>query len=324
MKKLYNITLLIFIALILSACSTKLTIKSIHPSQIDEKIHTVFVDRFTNDKINQTDEIKAKLSSAFLENKKLFKLKTNSFNTDATIKGEILESSLNYFIYYEQSINNLRCLTYEVDKKTKKRTCIQYVKRYIPCEKRDYKVKTKIEVLKNSSNELLFSKIYTKTKFEDVCYRDYGYPYYNSFHRNENSINSSLARQIASDFLDDISVHYKYFTLEVIEKVNSLKLSKTQEDSFDMAIDLIDDGYFNEAKNKLEEINKALNSKSWEILYNLALLQEKFENLKNAQNYYLKAKELTKNSKDLRQIQISLNRVNTNLSEKIKAISQLP
>lgn len=223
MSNLVKIILLALSILIFSGCATKITVKSLHPSKIkDEKIHKVFVDRFFNDSINQTATIEAKLSSAFIKNKKLFRLKTNSFDTDAIITGEVLESSLNYHIYYEEEFNRKRCITYEVDKKTKKRTCIEYVKKFIPCERRDYKVKTKIDVIKSSSNEILFSKIYTKTKFEDECYRHKTYPYYSDFHRNKNTINSNLAKDIAINFLQDISPHYNYYTVEVIDEIKSL------------------------------------------------------------------------------------------------------
>ncbi|UTJ05319.1 tetratricopeptide repeat protein [Arcobacter roscoffensis] len=325
MSNLSKIILLAFSILFFSGCATKITVKSLHPSKIkDEKIHTVFVDRFFNDNINQTSQIEERLSSAYIKNKKLFRLKTNSFNTDAIITGEVLESSLNYHIYYEEEFNKKRCLTYEVDKKTKKRTCIQYIKKLIPCEKRDYKVKTKIDIIKTSANEILFSKVYTKTKFEDECYRHKSYPYYSDFHRNKKSINSNLAKSIAQNFLQDISPHYNYYTIEVIDEITSLELTNQQKDKFDEILELIENANYSIAKKELENLNKELNFKSWEVLYNLGLIYEKFENLKTAQDLYLEARQNSIDNESLAIIQASLNRVNRNLSEKIKAISQLP
>lgn len=325
MSNLVKIILLALSILIFSGCATKITVKSLHPSKIkDEKIHKVFVDRFFNDNINQTATIEAKLSSAFIKNKKLFRLKTNSFDTDAIITGEVLESSLNYHIYYEEEFNRKRCITYEVDKKTKKRTCIEYVKKFIPCERRDYKVKTKIDVIKSSSNEILFSKIYTKTKFEDECYRHKTYPYYSDFHRNKKTINSNLAKDIAINFLQDISPHYNYYTVEVIDEIKSLELNEQQEDKFDDILELIENSNYTIAKKELEKLNEELNYKSWEVLYNLGLIYERFENLKTAQDLYLEAKQNSFDNESLSIIQSSLNRVNRNLREKIKAISQLP
>lgn len=325
MSNLVKIILLALSILIFSGCATKITVKSLHPSKIkDEKIHKVFIDRFFNDSINQTATIEAKLSSAFIKNKKLFRLKTNSFDTDAIITGEVLESSLNYHIYYEEEFNRKRCITYEVDKKTKKRTCIEYVKKFIPCERRDYKVKTKIDVIKSSSNEILFSKIYTKTKFEDECYRHKTYPYYSDFHRNKNTINSNLAKDIAINFLQDISPHYNYYTVEVIDEIKSLELNEQQENKFDDILELIENSNYTIAKKELEKLNEELNYKSWEVLYNLGLIYERFENLKTAQDLYLEAKQNSFDNESLSIIQSSLNRVNRNLRGKIKAISQLP
>lgn len=324
MNKIYKIIILGLSVLIFTGCSTKITVKSLHPSKIeDEKIHTVFVDRFYNDRVNQTALVESELSSAFLKSKKLFKLKTNSFNTDAIIAGEVLESSLNYEIYYKEDFDKKRCLTYEVDKQTKKRTCIKYIKRVTPCEKREYKVQTKIDVLKTDSNELLFSKVYSKTKHEDECFENTTY-ISSGFHRNKKTINTNLARQIANEFLYDISPHYEYHTIEIVDEIKSIKLSKEQEEEFEKSVELIDDGYITQARKKLQSLNETLDFKSWEILYNLALIEEKFENLKNAQTLYEEAEQNAVENEDLQLIQTALNRVNRNLSEKIKAISQLP
>ena len=93
MKYLINIFILIFIGFFISACSgKKLTIKSLHPSKIEnEKIHTIKVDRFYHDDVNQTISLEnriankktSKYSYKYCNNKKwitrecvtLFKLK---------------------------------------------------------------------------------------------------------------------------------------------------------------------------------------------------------------------------------------------------------
>ncbi|MCG3716740.1 hypothetical protein L5F64_14210, partial [Aliarcobacter butzleri] len=74
----------------------------------------------------------------------------------------------------------------------------------------------------------------------------------------------------------------------------------------------------------LESLNQELQGKSFEVLYNLALIYEATNNLQIANNLYNQARTLTFNVKDLDLINYGISRTNLNLEEKIKAKSQLP
>lgn len=323
MKIFYTLFLSICI-LILSGCTPKLTVKSLHPSLIpNEKINSLFIEQFDSDNINQTEAIEDKLSNTIIKQKKVFTLKTNEENVDAIIKGKVLESSLNYDVYYKKDLNRQRCRIYEYDKNNKVKRCIQYYNRYIPCENRYYKVSTKIELLDSNEEEILFSKIYTKTREINKCYDEYYYTF-PRFTRDKKEINSQLAEDIAYEIQRDISPHYKYFELEIIEEFDDNKnITKEQKSTLSNIAQLIEDNNINTAQSLLKELNFELANKSWEVLYNLALTYEAVFNLSNANLLYKQASKLTSNTKNLALINNAINRTKRNLEEKIKAKSQL-
>lgn len=324
MKIFYTLFLSICI-LILSGCTPKLTVKSLHPSLIpNEKINSIFIEQFDSDHINQTEAIEDKLLNTIIKQKKVFTLKTNEENVDAIIKGKVLESSLNYDVYYKKELNRQRCRIYEYDKNNKVKRCIQYYNRYIPCENRYYKVSTRIELLDSNEEEILFSKIYTKTREINKCYDEYYYTF-PRFTRDKDEINSSLAVEIASQIQEDLAPHYKYFDLEIIEEFdNTTSASDLQKKSLSNIASLIEDNKLKTAQDLLKKLNFELENKSWEVLYNLALTYEGTFNLTNANLLYKKAREITSNIESLTLINNAINRTKRNLEEKIKAKSQLP
>lgn len=321
MKKIFSLAF-IFTILFFAGCTPKITVKSLHPSSIpSEKIHVLHIEEFENDRIEQGLKIEEKLSNMVINQKKVFKLKNNHLGIDAIITGRVIESSLNYNIYYKKSLDK-RCRVYKYNEKKKIKECIEYYNRYIPCEDRDYKVKTQIKVLSPNDETILFTKTYQKSKNINQCYDSHNYAF-ESFSRDKERINSQLADEIAYEVLDDISPHYKYFELEIIKEFEKEEF-KSKENELENISQLIEDKNLNLAKIKLEKLNGLLDGKSWEVLYNLALTNEAMFKLFEAKNYYKEAFLQTEDTKNLSLIQNAINRVQNNLEEKIKAKSQLP
>ena len=327
MRLFLNIFLL-FLVLFISACSPKrLTIQSLQPSKIEgDKIHTIRVERFYGDDVNQTISIANKIANKIVEHKKIFILKDNDFETDAVLMGEVLNSSLEAHVYYRNDIDYSRCTYYRYDDKNKTQKCIEYRIISIPCEKREYNVTTNIKLIKPTTNNIIFSKTYDKSSFDDICFDRYPYyPFYNSS-RDKFRINSQIADDIADDILDDIAPHYVYYDIEIIEELNknSLIFSKEQEKRFEKAVKLIESKNLDLAKNELEKLDSEFSGKSFEIIYNLALIHEAFNQLKIANELYFKSRNLTLDINYLDLINFGINRTSKNLEEKIKAKSQLP
>ena len=326
MYKIYLSILFSFSIIFFTGCSSKkLTIKSLHPSQIEkEKIQTIQVKRFFRDDINQTGFLKERIANKVIDGKKIFILK-NDNNVDAILDGEVVDSSLYYNTYYRTEIDYSRCRFYRYDEKSKTKNCVEYRIKHIPCENRDYNVTTSIRLLNPSSNEILFTKTYNKNRSENICFEYHYYPYH-TISRDKYEINTSLSNEIAKDILDDISPHYEYWDIQIIEKLDekTVIFTKEQEKRFETAVELLDKGNLDVAKIEFEKLDNEFENKSFEVIYNLALISEAYNKLENAKNLYIKAKDLTTNLDYLDLANFAIVRTSKNLEQKIKAKSQLP
>ena len=325
MKLLLNISILSLIFLF-SGCASKITIKALQSSKIEkEKINSIKVEKFRNDDINQTESLANKIANKVVDNKRVFTLKNDIFGTDAIITGEVLNSSVNVHTYYEEEIDYSRCRFYRYDEKNRTKRCIEYAVRYIPCENRDYNVTTNVQLIKPVTNNIIFSKTYDKSTSENICF-DHPYPFHNRLSSNAIRVNSQIANEIATDLIDDISPHYVYFNINIIEELDEDNplYTKEQRYRFEKIVDLIENTNLDIAKPQLESLNQELNGKSFEVIYNLALINEAFGQLAYAHNLYNQAKLMTQNIEYLDLINYGINRTIINLEERIKAKSQLP
>ncbi|MCP4969875.1 MAG: hypothetical protein GY932_04650 [Arcobacter sp.] len=331
MKILLKSVLFLSIIIFLTSCSSKqVTIKSLQPSIMhDKKIYKVIIEDLENDNINQANYIEEKLINTIVDNKRVFKLETSYDNIDAIITGEVLESSLFFDLYYEEDTDYKRCFRYKYENGKKTNKCIEFrIKRY-PCENRDYNVKTRIEVL-NKDEELIFSKTYNKSANKRVCYKNninfslFFYRHTN-INRQKEEINSSLARSISKDLVKDLSPHYKYQKISIIEELDDKNnlYDKNIKKEFENIVELLDNANINISNLKLIDLNNKLNSKSYEVLYNLALTYEAKDELYKAKMYYIEAANLATKVEDLKLIDKAINRTQKNLENKIKAKSQL-
>lgn len=326
MKLIFNTFLLAFILFISGCSSKKLTIRSLQPSKIEnEKIHTIRVDRFYRDDVNQTEIITGKIANKIVDNQRVFELRYNDFGTDAVLAGEVLNSSLDTYVYYRSEVDYSRCRFYRYDEKNRTKRCIEYAVRYIPCENRDYNVTTNVQLIKPVTNNIIFSKTYDKSTSENICF-DHPYPFHNRLSSNAIRVNSQIANEIATDLIDDISPHYVYFNINIIEELDEDNplYTKEQRYRFEKIVDLIENTNLDIAKLQLESLNQELNGKSFEVIYNLALINEAFGQLAYAHNLYNQAKLMTQNIEYLDLINYGINRTIINLEERIKAKSQLP
>ncbi|WP_151951134.1 tetratricopeptide repeat protein [Aliarcobacter butzleri] len=330
MKLLLNISILSLIFLF-NGCASKITIKALQSSKIEkEKINSIKVERFRNDDINQTESLSNKIANKVVDNKKVFTLKNDIFGTDAILTGEVLQSSATYNVYYRNEVDFSRCRYYRYDERTRVKQCMEYYIRYIPCEAKEYNVTTAITLIKPINNQIIFSKTYSTNTSDNVCYDRYFYDYpympaHLTAHSDKFRVNSQLADSISNAILDDISPHYIYFDVEIMEELNDNPIyTKTQKQRFEDSVALMEKGNLDLAKYNLESLNQELQGKSFEVLYNLALIYEATNNLQIANNLYNQARTLTFNVKDLDLINYGISRTNLNLEEKIKAKSQLP
>lgn len=331
MKSFLKTILLLITIFFISGCTSKhLTVKSLQPSLMhDKKIYNIILEEFENDRVNQANYLEEKLVNIMVDGKRVFNIKPTYQDIDAIVTGEVLESSLHYNVYYEEDIDYNRCLKYEYinGKRTKK--CLRYRIKRIPCEQRNYKVKTEVQVL-NKYEDIIFSKIYSKSKRVNQCFKNRHnyYPHYynrSSIDINKNQINSQLAREIATNVISDISPHYIYQNITIMEELSEDNKDYTIENKqeFKNIVELLDNGNIDISQSKLHILSSKLNDNSYEVLYNLALTYEAKNSLKKAQDYYIEARAICNRIDDLKIIDNAINRTQKNLENKIKAKSQL-
>ncbi len=306
--------LFLIVPLLFIGCATKLKVKTLQTSNIaKENIHNIFLEQFTNDNINQTNYLEDEIVNATWNNKKIFTIKPSFEDIDGVISGEVLESKFNFYTYYDEDLTS-RCARYEVLNGIK--SCVEYRYRRIPCQRKDFRVKTQVKIL-NTNHEIVFSKIYTKSKIEDKCYR-YSRPLsslflYNTHYYNQEvqRVNPRLAREIAKDIIKDIAPHYRVLKIDVIDSINSDNNVIKKE--FEDIINEIKKENIDSAEYKLEKLNNKLYSNSYEVLYNLGLINENKNRLHKAIYYYEQASKLCDDDKDSILIYDAIDRVEMTL-----------
>lgn len=323
--------MLIPILLFLGCADKSITINSLSPSKIKtQNINKIIIEKFENDDINFTDYLENRVINQKVDRKKVFSLQPSYRSADAILTGRVLDRSMGYNIYFEEETDYKVCLRYEVNhrKDKKKRKCIEYrIKRY-PCESFNYSTNIKVQVL-DKREKILFSEIYNEKEYFNRCYEDIAhrpnYIYLNSLYRPSEDfrVYNKLAKRVASRVVRDISPHYKYQRVFLIEELKSSEYEESVVNDYELINELVEYRYFNDAQTKLNELNKRLNFNSYEIYYTLALTYEAQNSLEKAKNLYIEAKNLCNNLDDLKLINNAINRTKLNLVNKINAKSQL-
>lgn len=325
-----KIYFILFLTLFLLGCSNKtVTIKSLQPSQISNiRVHDVILEKFINDNINQTNYIEEQIVNKIVENKRVFTLKPTYKNVDAIITGEVLDSSIHFSYYYEDDVDYTRCVEFEYKDKKRTDKCLRYKKIKIPCERKDYYVQTKIDVL-DYNETALFSKIYKGHKQNIDC--NYNRRFFTEYflhvnrvkNNSTNPVNLEIAKDIASKAINDISPHYSYTKVKFFSNFDNKNYPDTMIKSFENIVELLEKNLTNIAQEKLIILNEQLNSSSYEVLYNLALTYENQSLFTKARKYYFEAKDICTNNEDLILINKAIDRISVNSYNNSKAKSQL-
>jgi|GEM_PF-2565392 len=327
MQNIYKLISFILLSIVLSGCGSKyISTQTLRPSYADIYMKDIIVEEFNNDFISQAELIKEKLINNYVANQKTYNLKTNYNSIDSIITGDVYPN-LKVESYSKEKDDNPICIRHIYDKKTKTYNCIKYIKRKIYCEKRDYELKTTVEII-NKKGDIKFNKTYETSSYDDECYDNIPYNSYyvnRSFiQRDEDRIFNEMAKEIADDFLLDVSAHYINYKIYLIEELDE-SLNYTDEDRqvYEEIIEKIDGGNYYNINNKLEELNKKYNFKSHEILHTIGTIYEKENRFLEAIKTYNKSLEVCNNADNSELILKAIQRVKRNNNLKNKAIMQL-
>lgn len=310
----FSLFFILLFTIFFTGCGQKkLTIKTLYPGEVNEKINSIKIENFISDDINQKKYIEEKIVNKHIYGKKVFTIKEN-YNVDAILKGEVLESSYDYRVYYKEKIDYKKCRKYKYDEKSKKKTCISYKIKRIPCEYTDYIVSTSIKLIENQNKNIIFNKIYTKTHSDDVCFNHRRFYMPHRYSIEDSRIINQLAENISQEVINDISPHYVNFNIPIMDELDDevIKYSENEKIEFNRIVELLENKTISKAKKALEKFD----SKSVEAMYNLALIYEYENQLENAHKLYKKALTLTNNHEYQDLINQSIFRTKINLRKK--------
>jgi hypothetical protein len=346
-KKTYflsTITYVLIIGFLLTGCAQKIELKAIKSAKVtDSSIKNIGVSSFKNDFVSQSVQIDSAISNVRVNDKKYFTLVdkkhinkilqeqklndsglVNLINTNISnglsqietlVVGAVIVDDLSTSFFKESRTDYDRCIkTYTSKGKT---YCEQYRKYNVSCQSNKYNIKTKIKLIKVNDAKIIFADTYTaSSKYKHCSDDNYTLP-------NQKTENSRLAQTIANKLVKDIAPSYVYFTVTLLDDID-VNLTEKQEILFENALEMIEYKRINKANQFLVDLNKQLNSKSYVVLYNLAITEESLGNIEKAYVLLKLAEDISLKTEGIvEEIVMYIYEIENNLSEKIKVKKQL-
>jgi len=341
---LKNYITIMMISLIFTGCAQKVQIKAIKSAKItNNSIKNIGVASFENDNISQSIQVNSAISNVQINNKKYFNLvdkknidlilneqklndsglvnlihntQTNGLSQIETlVVGKVLLNNLTKSYFYENRTDYETCVkTYTSKGKT---YCEQYRRFNISCQANKYTVKTKIKLIQVNNAEILFADTYDVSSRHKHCSDD------THILPTRKIENTKLAKIIANQLIKDIAPSYVYFSIELLDDVD-IDMTDKQETLFENALEMIKYKRIQKANQMLHNLNTQLKSKSYVVLYNLALTEESLGDINQAYQFLKKAEDISlKTDGIIEEIVIYMKKMQENLSEKSNANKQL-
>lgn len=337
-----SLVLLVFI-LLLSGCTQKITIKSIKPAQVfDKDIKKVTIDKFQNDDISLAYQINSKMNDIYFDDKKYFNIvnrndvdkilqeqklqdsglvdvdKQKDFalsDVNSMITGRVSSATYNRNRYFEERTDFDRCARYRKDDKGN-RYCVDYFRYTVMCTNHNYNVSASIDINRINNGEIIYSKSYLKSVSLKRCMDD------NSYVPTTQSIFEQMAKNIAYEFVSEISPTYEYLKVSLKEKPDT-DYTSNEEKLLKNGLKLLELNEIKKANEIFARLVESTNSKSVTALYNYGLTQEFLGEYEVALESYKKAENITFEDEIDEDIVLALKRVEKSMDDKNKAYNQL-
>jgi len=288
-----------------TGCSNKtINIKTKLPAQnpILLKKKTIAILPLKNDNINFRDMLETKLNTIYCNNNPCFilvnrdKIKEmlNELKLQASDLSANKQSNFGKLIGTNVIItgsikNNKSDKTYHKPISycaayTKKGKCLYYSTTYKICKISKANLNVNLKAIDVKTSKILDTYTFNKTLINDSCNKYY--------FKTSEELNYILINQALEGYINKIAPHYTFFYVQLIDKVDSIDLTNKQEEIFDNALTYIEHGRLKNAELLLKKLNLQTNSKSFEILYNIGLVEEALGNYQQAYSAYKMANSL--------------------------------
>ena len=285
-------------------CSTKtVTIKTTIPAQINTltKKRNIAVVPFKGDKINFTGRLEAKLASIRINNKPYFHiidrdrigyiLKELKFQSSdlvgnkvakfgklagaqIIITGNLKTSAINGSYRKPEQI----CSYYKNGK------CLYYKTIYITCQTSNAALNVSINAIDVNTAQIIDAVNISKNYQGDSC-KNAGLFGPAKILTAQEALND-LADEAVNEYIKRIAPHYMTMQVALMDKVNSVDLTDLQEKKFENALIYIQHNRLNMAEYLLKQLNEETAEKSYEIAYDLGVVEEALGKLDEAKAAY--------------------------------------
>ena len=328
----------------LGCSAKKVTIKAQMPAEVDTltKKRKIAVLPFKGDNVNFTGRLETKLASVRVDGKPYFKvinrekigdvLKELKFQSSdlvgekaakfgklagaqVLITGNVKTTATNGSYQKPEE----RCAAYD-----RKGRCLYYKTVYVTCRTSNATFNASINALDVNTAQLVDAVNITKTYQGDSC-KDTGFALFGKakkFKTAQQALNE-LADEAAEEYVKRIAPHSVLMQVELMEKVESVDLNDKQEKMFENALTYIEHGRLKKAEYILKKLNEETGEKSYEIAYDLGVVEEALGKLEEAKAAYeLADKIITDTGAEPSElVDKALKRINT-LIEKRKKLKE--
>ena len=295
-----NYLFISFLGLIFLGCSQKtVTIKAQIPAEVDSltKKRQIAVLPFKGDNINFSGRLETKLADVTVNGKPYFKvinrdkigdilreLKFQSSDlvgnrvakfgklagAEVLITGNVKTSAINGIYKKPEE----RCGAYN-----KKGRCLYTKTVYITCKTSNATFNASINAIDVNSARVIDAVNISKSYRGDSCEDE------SRFILAQDAL-SNLADEAADDYIKRVAPHTIMLSIELIDDVDSIDLSTKQEKMFKNALIYIEHGRLDKAEYILKKLNEETGEKSYEIAYDLGVVEEALRKLKEAKAAY--------------------------------------
>lgn len=310
MKKYSLFALMGIVSITFFGCSAKkVSIKAQVPAEVDSltKKREIAVVPFKNDNVNFTGRLETKLANVRINGKPYFKvinrdkigdvLKELKFQSSdlvgnkaaqfgklagakVIITGNVKTSATNGSYKKPEQ----QCASYN-----KKGRCLYYRTVYVTCRTANATFNSSINAIDVNTGQVVdavnISKNYQGDSCKDTGMNLFGLVKTKKFKTAEEALND-LADEAATEYVNRVAPHYVTLNVELKDKVKSIDLTDRQEKMFENAITYIEHGRLDKAEQILKRLNEQIKEQSYEIAYDLGVVEEALGKLNEAKAAY--------------------------------------
>lgn len=300
MLKIIKSIVFLWVFIMVSGCSQKVTIRALEPSEIERAASTkkVSVAPFENDRVGLSDKIEVNLANQKIDNKNYFtmigrkdfnkiieeqKVQSsglvepqtaaavgNLLGAEAIISGRVGRVTSNDTHYFQE---RYRC----ADTK-----CKEMISYQVRCVNRVVALSADIRMVDVARGDIIYGDTLNKTATWSHCSDD------SSSLPSTEMAAQRLATIMAESFTYKLIPHYRSFSVVLLEDAD-IKYSKESKKLLEISLEYIEQNRLDKAEQFLIELIDATAQQSYVPFYNLGVVKEAQGRYEEAQEYYKRA-----------------------------------